>query len=357
MTAMSTVLWRLVDVVVGDFRAVELSDVIWVEESVAGPRVPTDDGHIGSGAADGHVSVDRATVAQALAIVLFDDLCSRVPIAADYVESARRHGRVVGLDHGAVRTIDGPSGGVPAGVEQVARLLRPLGYVERETYDLVSLRMTGRSFAHVDHPETVPQWFVSELHIDRLGPETQTAAAALFGRSVDPLTTEGRSLLDRLAADGALEFDDAVALLNGLARCFRRLHPEVTDRDYDLFAHESPELAWIATEGTTCNHWTDRVDDVVAAADAERASGRPVKDVVEVSASGRVLQTAHRAAVVTRGLHTLEGDAVVRRVPGSFFELIERRPRPDGAGLDLAFDAANATAIFAMTRPADTESA
>jgi hypothetical protein len=37
-------------------------------------------------------------------------------------------------------------------------------------------------------------------------------------------------------------------------------------------------------------------------------------------------------------------------VPGSFFEFITRAPLPDGSGLDLAFDAANAQQIFAMTR-------
>ncbi len=108
-------------------------------------------------------------------------------------------------------------------------------------------------------------------------------------------------------------------------------------------------MAWIATEGTSCNHCTDRVDDVEAVAEHERAVGRPVKDAVEVSASGRVRQTAHRAATVVRPLATVEGDVVEREVPGSFFEVISRDRLPDGT-LDLAFDAANATGIFAMTR-------
>ena len=108
-------------------------------------------------------------------------------------------------------------------------------------------------------------------------------------------------------------------------------------------------MAWIATEGTACNHCTDRVDDVEAVARTERERGRPIKDAVEVSASGRVRQTAHRAATVVRPLATVEGDVVERDVPGSFFEVISRDRLPDGT-LDLAFDAANATGIFAMTR-------
>src|SRR5690606_34390782 len=121
---------------------------------------------------------------------------------------------------------------------------------------------------------------------------------------------------------------------------------------HDVLRAESAEMAWIATEGTTCNHCTDRVDNVVAVADAERARGRPIKESVEVSTSGRVRQTAHRAATVVRRLPTLEGDVVEREVPGSFFEIISRDPLP-GGGLDLAFDAANATGIFAMTKPVD----
>ena len=69
-----------------------------------------------------------------------------------------------------------------------------------------------------------------------------------------------------------------------------------------------------------------------------------------MSGSGRVLQTAHRAAQVERSFPTGYGATVTRWVPGSFFEFITRRPLPDGSGPDLAFDAANAQGIFTMTR-------
>lgn len=349
-----TVLERLVAAVLGRERAAALLAVVDVgvgEPVVAGGEP----GVGGAGAVDPGRDevVDRATIALAVALVLLDDLCGRVPSAAGYVADRRAAGERIVLDHAAVRTVDGPCGSLPAGQEQVTRLLRPLGYEERETYPLTPLRMTGRSWAHVDRPESVPQWFVSELHLDQLSPDVQEAAAALFDRSVDPLDAADRSRLERLGREGALPLGHAAAVVRAVARCFSRRHPEPTDRDYDLFARGSAELAWIATEGTACNHWTDRVVDVMAAAEAERAAGRPLKETVEVSASGRVRQTAHRAAPVERAFHTLEGDKVVRTVPGSFFELIERHPLPDGSGLDLAFDAANATGIFAMTRPTD----
>ena len=118
-------------------------------------------------------------------------------------------------------------------------------------------------------------------------------------------------------------------------------------QEYELFRAESAEMAWIATEGHAFNHITDRVADVPAVAAQQRALGRPVKDEVEVSATGRVVQTAFRAAEVERLM--LDGDRfVARRVPGSFLEFISRAPLADGS-LDLAFDAQNAQAIFKMT--------
>ena len=52
-----------------------------------------------------------------------------------------------------------------------------------------------------------------------------------------------------VAADGDLPLADAVALVDVVRRCFDRQHPLPTDRDYDLLRSESPEMAWIATEG------------------------------------------------------------------------------------------------------------
>jgi hypothetical protein len=115
-------------------------------------------------------------------------------------------------------------------------------------------------------------------------------------------------------------------------------------------AEESAEAAWIATEGNAFNHATDRVADVAALCVEELALGRPMKDRVEVSASGRVLQTAYRASRVERPFAGPEGALVLRPVPGSFFELITRHRHADGR-LHLGFDTSNAQAIFKMTEP------
>jgi hypothetical protein len=294
--------------------------------------------------------VPRADIAHALHVVLYADLMEVVPSAAAYAVDQRAAGRGVVLDHAAVRTVAWPAGALPPGVEQVTRILRPLGYERHATYPLTTLRMTGHAYAHVDRPEVVPQWFVSELHPDTFSPAFQDTVTRVLDGSTDPLDAVTGARLERLATERSLPEADAVALVDALRHAFGRQHPLPTDRDHDVLRAESAEMAWIATEGTTCNHCTDRVDDVEAVAAAERHRGRPIKDRVEVSTSGRVRQTAHRAVTVVRCLRTLEGDVVEREVPGSFFEVISRAERPEG-GLDLAFDAANATGIFAMTRP------
>ncbi|MEA2843122.1 MAG: hypothetical protein QOJ69_793 [Actinomycetota bacterium] len=295
----------------------------------------------------------RAVVAQALGILLLDDILYRVPTATAYMDDRVGGGSRVHLDHGAVRTVAGVGcGGLPEGQESVTRLLSPLGYRQRETHDLGRLRMTGRSWCHQDLPGDIPQYFVSELHADRFSEPFRAATRRVLSSSRDPLTENGKGALAHLAAHGMLPRQRAESLLGELVPCFGRQHGVPSLADYEALLAESDEMAWIATEGTAFNHASDRVADVVAVAGAERAAGRPIKDGVEVSASGRVLQTAHRAAVVDRTFKAEDGSLVTRSVPGSFFELISRHPLPDGSGIDLGFDAANAQEIFTMTRPA-----
>jgi len=303
-------------------------------------------------APDGEAAaVPRTVIAQALGILLMDDLLRRVPSAAAYVGDRIGGGGTVHLDHGAVRTVEGVRcGELPAGEVSVTRLLSALGYERRATYDLGRLRMTGRAWCHVDLPADVPQYFVSELNAERFSDPFRAVVADVLATSRDPLTPGAHAALDHLAAEGTLPRAQAVDLLPVLVSCFDRHHDMPTFEQYKALLAESAEMAWIATEGTVFNHATDRVEDVVALAEAERAAGRPIKDEVEESASGRVLQTAHRAGQVERSFPTGDGATVSRRVPGSFFEFITRRPLPDGSGPDLAFDAANAQGIFTMTR-------
>lgn len=294
-------------------------------------------------------TVSRAGVAMALNVLLFADLLDRVPSARSYAADVVRGGGTICFDHGALRTIDGPTGALPRGRAAFARILAPLGYEISGLYPLPRLAMTGHVFTHRDFPEDLPQFFVSELHVDLLPEAAQAAAARVFSASVDPLGGVEAGFLDRLDRDRRCSLEDAAAAMPRLVRAFGRHHPDPALADYECLLAHSAEAAWIATEGNAFNHATDRVPDVVALAEDLRRRGYPVKDAVEVSASGRVRQTAFLADKVTRSFVLPDGSRVERAVPGSFHEFISRDIDPATGRIDLRFDSGNATGIFAVT--------
>lgn len=297
--------------------------------------------------------VSRAVFAMALNVLLFADLLDRVPGGARYVEDVVARGGRVQFDHGALRTVrfgEGWTGGLPAGESAFTRILVPLGYRMAAVYPLPALRMTGRAYVHADLPEAIPQFFVSELHVERFDASFADAAMRVFGTSRDPLRAPDRAALDGFQAEGAVPLSEAQVALPGIAAAFGRHHDPATPADYDALQAASAEAAWIATEGNAFNHATDRVADVDAVASRLRREGWPIKDKVEVSASGRVRQTALRAEMVTREF----AGGTRRDVPGSFYEFISRSIDPNTGTLDLGFDSGNATGIFAMTRKTRT---
>jgi hypothetical protein len=306
-------------------------------------------------------SVTRAELAQALNMALFHGLVQRVPAAQDYIASdVVRQQRQVVFDHGALRTVRWPSGALPAGEAAFTRLLRPLGFELQDTYPLPRLKMTGRAWCQQDFPQEIAQFFVSELHPEQFSAPFQNAVTRVLSTSQDPLGASDVADLEQLTRDGTLPLPQALRLLPAMLKCFDRQHGLFALEDYELLLAESAEMAWIATEGNAFNHATDRVSNVDAVAERQRQLGRPIKDTVEVSASGRVRQTAFRAATVQREFLTATG-RVTRAVPGSFYEFITRaeleaypaaNDNAPSPRLDLAFDAGNATGIFGMTAAA-----
>jgi len=298
--------------------------------------------------------ISRAKLAQALNMLLFEDLIKRVPAANIYVEHCLRNGRTIMHDHGAVRTIAmAGMGSLPAGQESITRILRPLGYALNGVYPLERLRMTGRSHAQIDFPEEIAQFFISELHPERFSIKFQAALGRVVASSTDPLTYEGRVLLEELESSRSLSVGQAVALLPVLVSCFGRQHSEITLEDYEILLSESSEAAWISTEGNAFNHVTDRVEDIDQLAAEQKALGQPMKTAVETSQSARVRQTAFLAARVARAFRASDGSLLEKDVPGSFLEFITRLPLPEEESgkktLDLSFDSSNAQAIFKMT--------
>ena len=331
-----TNLWGLVEALAGIRRAERLLAAVTVPLELLTPKAPR---------------VTRAQLAMALNLFLFEDLLRRVPQAQAYVGDRVAAGAKVVFDHGALRTVQAPSGLLPRGVAAFSRILEPLGYRRAELYPLERLAMVGHAYVHRDLPEGVPQFFLSELDPGRFSEPFQAAVARTLASSQDPLPPWSHSLLEELGASGSLPQDQALRLLPDLVAGFSRQHAAPLLEDYRILLAESPEMAWIATEGSTFNHVTDRVANVEALAAEQKALGRPMKAAVEISASGRVLQTAFLAPLTECVLIGAQGHGEVTAVPGSFYEFITRKPLPDGR-LDLRFDSGNAQAIFKMTAPA-----
>ncbi len=289
-------------------------------------------------------------LAEALGLALFAGLLDRVPSGASYVEAKRVLGEKVVFDHGALRTVLWTNNGaLPAGRAAIARVLEPLGYAQQEVYPLPALRMTGYAYTHKQFPETLPQYFVSELHPEQFSAPFQDAVTSVLALSRDPLSTFDKWLLAKLTTNAKLPFNEACAVLKAAIGCFARQHADPTLQAYETLKAESAEMAWIATEGNVFNHATDRVTDVVAVANAQRLAGRAIKARVEISASGRVRQTALLADKVSRNFVRADGTLQTMQVPGSFYEFISRDCLPDSDKLDLAFDSGNATGIFKVT--------
>ncbi|MDC7705449.1 DUF1338 domain-containing protein [Vogesella indigofera] len=341
-SAANSQLHKLLLQVAGEKAAAELFTMIKVEDVLLAEQ---------AGA-----SVSRLTLAQAMNMLLFAKNLEAVPEGKRYVADKLAAGGQVVFDHGALRTVAAANtGALPQGELAFKRVLEPLGFAVADVYPLPRLKMTGRAYCHQDAPEQVAQFFVSELHVDQFSPAFQAAVNNVVSTSRDPLSAADKALLATLSDNRELSFADAASLLPKLVGCFDVQHATPALADYHTLLQESAEMAWISTEGNAFNHATDHVADVFATADELRAKGQPIKDKVEVSASGRVRQTAFKAAQVEREFIDADGQRVSRIVPGSFYEFITRDRYTDEAGndkLDLRFDSSNAQGIFKMTAAA-----
>jgi len=130
---------------------------------------------------------------------LFGDLLERVPTGRAYVNDCLASGREVVFDHGALRTValEG-MGSLPAGEAAIHASIVALGYGMNDVYPLGRLGMTGRAYTHEDHPEVLPQFFVSELHPERFSPAFLESVRRVTASSVDPLTAADVRALELL---------------------------------------------------------------------------------------------------------------------------------------------------------------
>src|ERR1700733_12451256 len=144
--------------------------------------------------------VTRAELAQAMNMALFAGLLERVPTGRAYTDDLQHTNTRVQFDHGAL----------PPGEAAFTRILKPLGFVLNGTYPLERIRMTGRSYMHLDAPDEIAQYFVSELHPERFSPEFQQAVTNVIGESVDPLTPQAVASLAELERDHSLPLTAAL---------------------------------------------------------------------------------------------------------------------------------------------------
>src|SRR3546814_12672040 len=125
-------------------------------------------------------------------------------------------------------------------------------------------------------------------------------------------------------------------LLPAVVSAFDRQHAYPDIADYELLLDRSAEAAWIATEGNAFNHATRRVPDVAAQAEWQRASVRPIKARVEISASGRVRQPTFQAAPVFRRFRC-RSTRIERTAPGPVHCILPSHTQPptpkQGTGL------------------------
>lgn len=299
----------------------------------------------------GDQEVSRAQLSMSLFLVLYADLLERVPHAKKYFERHKLEERTILFDHGAVRTVlHDRNGALPAGEESLVRILKALGYFHNHTYPLEKLKMTGRSYTQADFPTLIPQYFVSEFHVERVeDDEFIKAVINVTEDSIDPLSEQTKQDLEFLNSNKYLPRERCSEFLANCASAFARQHPVPELHDYKRIIKHSAEMAWITTEGNAFNHATDRVSNLTALVDEENSLGTPMKETIEVSKTGRVLQTAYRADPIERPFIDEKGECVQIEVPGSFFEFIQREIDPETGELDLQFDASNATGIFKMT--------
>ena len=277
--------------------------------------------------------VPRGVLAMAMDLLLFEDLLRRVPASALYVQQQVREGRKIVYDHGALRTVLAPSGALPQGHLAFARILEPLGYqvngiypLELPGHDRPGLRPSGPARGH---PPVLRERAPSRAVLRRPSRRSRPGSCA---SAKDPLpcldpADPGRAAVPPGTLPTNRRGGSCPTWWPASTGSMRR-PPWPTTRPSWRKAPRWPGSPRRGTPSTTPRTGYRTWWRCPA---AQKALGRPMKDEVEVSTSGRVLQTAYKAAQVERAFVEPDGRLVLRTVPGSFFEFITRKPEAGGS--------------------------
>lgn len=266
--------------------------------------------------------VDRATVAQGLVLVLVADLLRRVPAARTYVDGLADE--PLYFDHAVVHTVGQAGDAAPhASGGSIERILRALGFAAPSQAEGAAAAGLCRcvTFVQQDAPDLVPRIVLEQIDASAFGAEFHATAHRVFGAARDPLSPELAQLLQRMEAQGRLDFHDATDLVLRAARCFDRQHVLPHVADYEVLLQSSSAAAWVATEGQAFHHLTRSVPglpDLQALA----VAGFEVRQTREPGHDGRARPMAVIGTQFSRRLKGPRGREIERTVPGSFLQLV-----------------------------------
>lgn len=252
---------------------------------------------------------------------MWDDYCLLNPAAARLYKLLTAEGETVLNDHIALRTFNHPR----LGIEQLARVFKKLGYVEKGDYVFVEKKLYAKHYEHPD--ETQPKIFISELELDKVSP---------FIRD------EMNKLVDQIP-DSQLQKDEFV--MSG------RPWP----MSYALFqklAAESEYASWVAAHGFRPNHFTVNVNQLKKFGNLPDLNAYIEKNGFTLNKSGGVIKGT--PAVFLEQSSTMASEIPVafsegtHQVPGCYYEFAKRYALPNGK-LYQGFVAASADKIFEST--------
>src|SRR5262249_49568203 len=161
---------------------------------------------------------NSAEVLAKLLDALWTQYKSRVDYAQQYEKMVEQHGGKVINDHIAFRTFECNVGSQPAGVEAIARIFVPLGYVPKDKSIFEDKKVTAWHYEHKTNPDN-PKLFISQLEVDELPPEAVNLIKPTVKNAPDLLTPKSLESLKQLGK-GASVNDDK--LIKNLAHFFSR---------------------------------------------------------------------------------------------------------------------------------------
>lgn len=290
---------------------------------------------------------------------LWTRYCGRVEYAAQYAEMVEAKGGRVINDHIAFRTFNTNTGRQPPGVQAIARIFEPLGYVQKNRYDFETKKLVAWHWEHRS-PDN-PKIFISQLEVDKLPKETQKLINDTVADTEDLLGEDDFKVLSDIARGKTLDRENAQNLVENLDNFFNRPWNAPKRNVVTKVDKDSQYAAWTLLHGNTVNHFTAYINgqdvadwpDIEATIAALKNAGIPMKDELEGERGGKLRQSSTKA--VMEQCDIIEDDGSTGKIEWSYayYELAERGQVKDENGNDTEFTAflgEQATNLFEMTK-------